>query len=49
MGIKSRGYYSVGVCIGACANRGKCCDDCIGKNKFVKISTKDIDDDRKDS
>jgi hypothetical protein len=41
---KSRGAYAVEVCIGPCANRDKKCSECIGKNKFVKIVTKEIDD-----
>jgi len=44
MGIKSRSAYAVEACIGPCANRGKKCSECIGKNKFVKIVPKGIDD-----
>ncbi len=43
MGIKSRSAYAVEACIGPCANRDKECHNCIGKNKFKKISRKGFD------
>lgn len=43
MGYKSRGNFSVGVCLRDCRNQGnkKKCEVCIRFNKYVPVKEED--------
>ena len=36
MGYKSRGNYSIGLCIRPCSVRGEKCKDCINFDEYVR-------------